>query len=837
MPSSTNIWALLRSRRDLLICLVAIALIYAFYISGLATNPPGFYLDESGGAYNAFLIATTGKSEFGVSFPLYFQFYTQSAIEYSNQLHIYLMAVMYLFVRPSVVSARIMAASTVFVATILLGVLAGKASGRRSVGIIVALTAIATPWLFEASRLVLEVSVYPLCLVLFLLCVYNAKDKPKWSLLDNALLGATLGLLTYSYTIGRLFGPMMALGLIIFGLNRKAFLNVLRTWVAYAIALIPLAVFYLSNPNAISSRFKRVTYISADNSLLQNAGEFLQSYFTDISPDFLLYSGDPLLRHHVPGMGGILAATFVLAIVGLILVIVRHRSDPWWRVILYGLIVSVIPGALTVQRYHSLRLIAFPVFLILLTTPALMWLIGERRKKADLDDAPRAIHLPGFARAGGIAMLCLVLVLTLFQAVQFQRQYAEVSPTRNYVFDEAYPSVLDKALAGDARPIYLEDGQWGPAYIHALWYATIQGVDLSNFVHLAEKQLPPEGSVVISSNTTCFNCEVIFRNGYYLLYRFTGREGMTEPTTPSVATSDPAPTPVSEKFTDARRIAIDARTPRGIAVDKSGNIYVADSGNARVQKLSPNGELLAVIGAAGTGEGELSDPTGVVVDTDGSIYVTDGAKKRVVKFNADGAYVQSLDGPGGGFNYPTDLAFGTDKFLYVTDKGRSQIIKIDPKSGATAEWGMNGSGDGEFASVFGIEAAGSNIYVADTQNDRIQVFGLDGKFTKQWPVTQWAKYIWHRPDVAVDMETKRVYVTSGWSHEVLVFDLEGNFVESLKPSPPAMLNNPSSVLLSGSTGSRNLYVLSTASDVVDTGLPSILVFNLPDASQAISKTK
>lgn len=825
MTGPSTLWNTLYERRWLLLCVVGAICLYAFYISGLSHNPPGSYLDESGGAYNAYLIATTGKSEFGIRFPLYFQFYTENAIEYSNSPHIYLMSLMYLFVPPSIFAARVMAGSMVFLATMLLGILAFRISGKRSVGVIIAIIAVATPWLYEASRLILEVFIYPISLVLFLYFLYRAQEKEKWSIIDNALIGAALGMLTYSYTIGRLFAPMLALGLLLFGLNKKAFLNVFRTWIAYALTLVPLGVFYLSNPDAISKRFKSITYISAEKPLTQNIWEFLQSYYADISPDFLIYSGDPLLRHHVPGMGGILAATFVLAVVGTIVLIVRHRKEAWWRFVVYGLVVSVVPGALTMQRYHSLRLIAVPIFLIVLMIPGIEWLLNAQRSSSR-----ESVRSPFLApsRLLGVGLLCVILGLTLYQSFVFHSRFDEAGESRSYVFDGAYPKVLNAALARPERPINLEDGYWGPAYVHAYWYGTILGIDPSNFFHLAERQRPAEGSIVLTSNTTCNSCEILFKEGNYLLYRFTGRDEVTDLATQNKAVPESLPTavPIVEKLADAQQIKLDIRTPRGIAVDRSGNIFVTDPGNAMVSKLSSSGESLSTIGAVGSGEGELKDPTAIVIDNADNIYIADGSQKRVAKYDPNGKFIENLDAPQNGFKYPNDLALGSKGDLFIADRGIPGITRIDLKTNVKKQWGSTGNKDGEFASLFGIGLSEDKIFVVDIQNDRLQTFRSDGTFLSQWPVPQWSKYIWHRPDVAVDSERDRVFVTSGWSQEILIFDLNGKLQGSLKPNPPANINNPSSIVLSTTNGVRRLYVLNTGTDVVETGPASILVFDL-----------
>src|SRR4029079_2288224 len=204
-----------KSFRTLIVAAVIVAL-YVFFISGLSTNPPGFYMDESCLAYNGYLIAHTGAGETGSHFPLYPQCYTGEYIQFANPTHVYLLALMYLFVPASTLSARILAATMVFIAMLLLGVLAARISKRWVIGVIVALSAMATPWFFEVSRLVLETFAYPLCIVLFLLVLYKAYEREKWTLSDNISLAITLALITYSYSIGRLLGPALAFGLLMF---------------------------------------------------------------------------------------------------------------------------------------------------------------------------------------------------------------------------------------------------------------------------------------------------------------------------------------------------------------------------------------------------------------------------------------------------------------------------------------------------------------------------------------------------------------------------------------------------------------------------------------------
>src|SRR6516225_7578838 len=133
---------------------IAVVLLFCLYAFGVSRNPPGFYLDESATAYNAYLVSRTGAGEVGPRLPVLFQEYALNNPTYINPLTIYLLAIVFRFVHPSILVARTFASFWMFTTCLLLGVLAKRISSQRKIGIIVAGTALLTPWLFEIGRLV-----------------------------------------------------------------------------------------------------------------------------------------------------------------------------------------------------------------------------------------------------------------------------------------------------------------------------------------------------------------------------------------------------------------------------------------------------------------------------------------------------------------------------------------------------------------------------------------------------------------------------------------------------------------------------------------------------------
>jgi hypothetical protein len=251
--------------------------------------------------------------------------------------------------------------------------------------------------------------------------------------------------------------------------------------------------------------------------------QFVRRYLEDQSLTPLLTVGDVYPRHHVPGAGGaFFIATFILVLIGLAVVLGRRWRDPWWRFILYGLAVSIVPGAMSNWQFHSMRLMAYPVFLTILTVPALEWLLARVKQQSNLEPAPAGEgEALGGAVPRGVRLLVLafLLVATGAEAYRFQKVFRREGPNRTFHFDVPYKAAYDVATKQPIRPIYLEDGKWGPGYIHAFWFATIEKRPKSEFVHLKGGTKAPPGKVVISSHESCERCETITKVGVYHIYK------------------------------------------------------------------------------------------------------------------------------------------------------------------------------------------------------------------------------------------------------------------------------------------------------------------------------
>ena len=202
--------------------------------------------------------------------------------------------------------------------------------------------------------------------------------------------------------------------------------------------------------------------------------------------------------------------------------------------------------------------------------------------------------------------------------------------------------------------------------------------------------------------------------------------------------------------------------PEGVAVDKSGNVYVADFNNHTIRKVTPKGmvtTLAALAGSLGFVDGKGSaarfgnvpsfGPSGVAVGTDGNIFVADTGNHAIRKVTPEGV-VTTLAGSAGGtgsadgagsfarFRYPGGAAVDKAGNVYVADTGNDTIRKMTPQGVVTTLAGLagqRGSVDGtgskaRFTDPFDVTVDSSgNVYVADEGNDTIRKVTPEGVVT------------------------------------------------------------------------------------------------------------
>ena len=294
-------------------------------------------------------------------------------------------------------------------------------------------------------------------------------------------------------------------------------------------------------------------------------------------------------------------------------------------------------------------------------------------------------------------------------------------------------------------------------------------------------------------------------------------------------------------------------SPYGVAVDGSGNLYIADTLNHSIRKVDASSGNISTVAGAGTqgfsGDGAaatlayLRSPYGVAVDGSGNLYIADRDNHRIRKVDASSGNISTVAGTGSqGFSgdgaaataarlsFPSSVAVDGSGNLYIADRNNRRIRKVDSSgnistvAGTGTSTGFSGDGGAATAaqlhSAYGVAVDGSgNLYIADRDNHRIRKVDSSGNISTvaggaigDGGAAVAARLNGPR-DVAPD-GSGNLYIADRGNHRIRKVDSSGNistvagtgtsgFGGDGGAAGAARLNHPVSVALDGS---GNLYI-------------------------------
>ncbi len=200
-----------------------------------------------------------------------------------------------------------------------------------------------------------------------------------------------------------------------------------------------------------------------------------------------------------------------------------------------------------------------------------------------------------------------------------------------------------------------------------------------------------------------------------------------------------------------------------LACDSLGHVYLAVNDDGLILKCDLWGNLLGSFGSLGTGPGQFQYPYAVAVDKQGDVYVAEKHSYRIQKFTPAGELVQQFGSP----DYvplarnACSLAVDSDGNVYSGDAINHRVQKYGPTGELILSWGTPGTCDlpSCFCGISGIDVdCDGNIWVADRINNRVQEFTQQGSFLGKWGSGgQGLGQFWQANGIAAD-GTGRVYI-------------------------------------------------------------------------------
>lgn len=211
------------------------------------------------------------------------------------------------------------------------------------------------------------------------------------------------------------------------------------------------------------------------------------------------------------------------------------------------------------------------------------------------------------------------------------------------------------------------------------------------------------------------------------------------------------------------------RAPRGIFVDKKGMIYVADTGNDRVQVFNPDGSYSNMFGESGTGDGEFRAPMSVAVNPKGNIYVADSRNKKIKAFSQDGIFLFAVGPELGNIALLNPVAVRCDenKNVYILDAALKKVIVTDAMGKFLRVWDDSGA----LQDPASLDYDGKGFfYILDKGSYNVKIFDADGRFTASFFAKgRGERELWAPQNLA--FRNDKIYISDPENARVLAFDI------------------------------------------------------------------
>ena len=216
----------------------------------------------------------------------------------------------------------------------------------------------------------------------------------------------------------------------------------------------------------------------------------------------------------------------------------------------------------------------------------------------------------------------------------------------------------------------------------------------------------------------------------------------------------------------------------GIAVAPNGHTFIADYTNHQIHVFDEQRKYIRSFGQPGSGNGQLRHPEGIAVDAEGLVHVADYSNNRIKVFREDGTFVRQLGT--GEIRFPRSVTVN-NKLVYVGELLNHRIAIFTLEGQLIRTIGSRGSGPGQFNYPSAVAfSPDGDMYVADQNNQRIQVFNWDGVYQREFGGGQLSFPL----DILITADG-HVLVADFGNKRVVIFNTTGQIIHSFQvPSKP-----------------------------------------------------
>ena len=268
----------------------------------------------------------------------------------------------------------------------------------------------------------------------------------------------------------------------------------------------------------------------------------------------------------------------------------------------------------------------------------------------------------------------------------------------------------------------------------------------------------------------------------------TGQPAPQAPATGNaVLQTQPDGTLVYGKTTDGRPLLLD---PKNVAAAADGKLYVVEGRGARVTAFNQDGSVATSWGSSGQADGQFQEPWGVGVAPNGNVYVADTWNHRIQYFDPSGKFLGKwghlgdakgrTDADPSVFWGPRSVAISSDGEVYVTDTGNKRVQVFGLDGTFKRMFGGEGNAPGQFKEEVGVALDGqANVWIADTWNGRIQKLSPSGEPLAQIPVSGWeSQNVTNKPYLAVDVQG-RIFASFPEQARLVMYAADGQQLKEL----------------------------------------------------------